>query len=320
MSSNLIKTGVLLALLTAIFVAVGYLVNGFEGMMIALVIALVTNIYSYWNSDSVVLRMFKARPVSAQEAPQLHEVIARLASRAGLPMPRVYLLDAPQPNAFATGRNPANAAVCVSTGLIDTLSLQEIAGVLGHELAHVMNRDTLTMTVAATIGGAISMFANLLQFNFLFGERRQGGRPGWLVLLIGALVAPFAAGLVQMAISRSREYEADRVGARLCGDPRWLASALAKIQEVVRKIPDPRAQSVPAAAHLFIINPLSGHGFDSLFTTHPATENRIAELERLADEWQHDVAHAPKPLELDSIVIAGGSAAGDQGFGPRPWG
>ena len=320
MSSNLIKTGALLALMTVIFVGVGWVVNGASGMVVALVIAVCMNAYSYWNSDSVVLRMFKAQPISAGEAPELYDVIAKLSDRAQLPMPRVYLLDSPQPNAFATGRNPANAAVCVSTGLLDIVNLQEVAGVLGHELAHVKNRDTLTMTVAATMAGAISMFANMLQFSALFGGRQRDNRMGWFGLLIAALVAPFAAGLVQMAISRSREYEADRVGAALCGNPRWLASALRKIQDAVRQTPNPQAERMPAAAHLFIINPLTGRGTDSLFTTHPATDNRIAELERLAVEWQQAGADVPRPIEIAGVPASRPSIASNRDTPSGPWG
>ena len=319
MSGNLIKTGMLLALMTGILVAAGAMVGSTEGMVIALLIALAMNAYSYWNSDSVVLRMFKAQPITAEQAPELHDVVGKLASRAGLPMPRVYLIDSPQPNAFATGRNPANSAVCVSTGLLDTLSLQEIAGVLGHELAHVKNRDTLTMTIAATMAGAITTFANLLQFSFLFGGRRPESRRGWLGLIAAALAAPFAAGLVQMAISRSREYDADRVGAAMCGNPHWLASALAKIQDAVRQLPNAPAQQMPSAAHLFIVNPLAGHAFDSWFTTHPDTGNRIAELERLAVEWQHAGVQAPQPIEIAGD-LGDGRVAGGPALTPRPWG
>src|SRR5262245_42004400 len=199
MPSNFLRTGVLLVLLTAIFVAMGYLVGGMEGMIIAFVIAVATNAFAYWNSDTAVLKMFRAQEVSAAEAPRLHQIVSQLAARAGLPMPRVYLLNSPQPNAFATGRSPERSAVAVSTGLLDTLSAQELAGVIAHELAHIRNRDTLTMTVAATIAGAISMFANVLQFGFLFGGGRRQNNPfGWIGLLAAVLVAPFAAMLVQM--------------------------------------------------------------------------------------------------------------------------
>ena len=320
MSGNLIKTGFLLVLMTAILVAVGGLVGSTEGMVIALAIAVAMNAFTYWNADKVVLRMFNAQPITAEQAPGLYDVVAKLAGRARLPMPRVYLIDSPQPNAFATGRNPANSAVCVSTGLLDKLSLEETAGVLAHELAHVMNRDTLTMTIAATMAGAISTFANLMQFSVLFGGRRPDNRRGWLGLIVAALVAPFAAGLVQMAISRSREYEADRVGAALCGNPHWLASALAKIQDAVQRLPNAQVQQIPSAAHLFIINPLVGNAFDSWFTTHPDTRNRIAELERLAADWQHAGTNAPRPIEIAGHQPSGGRMAGGPGSTSGPWG
>ena len=195
-------------------------------------------------------------------------------------MPRVYVIDNPQPNAFATGRSPSRAAVAASTGLLDTLSQEELAGVMAHELAHIKNRDTLTMAVAATIGGAISMFAQYLQLGMLFGGNRDNGNgPGFLASLVAMLIAPFAAMLVQMAISRSREYQADRMGAMICGNPMWLASALAKIHAAVQRTPNWQAERIPAAAHLFIINPLTGHGVDNLFSTHPNVENRIRALE-----------------------------------------
>ena len=303
MPSNFTKTGVLLILLTAIFVAMGALVGGTEGMVIAFVVAIGMNAFSFWNSDTVVLKMFKAQELSRTDAPQLHDVVGKLSQRAGLPMPRVYLLPSPQPNAFATGRSPDRAAVAVSTGLLDQLSLPELAGVIAHELAHVKNRDTLTMTIAATIGGAISMFANMLQFGALFGSGRRSPF-GWLGLLGAMLIAPLAAMIVQMAISRSREYEADRIGAAICGNPLWLASALQKIQAVARQVQNQDAQRVPAAAHLFIINPLTGTGMDNWFSTHPDTSNRIAELERLAHEWQQS-SNAPTPLELDDHMPQG---------------
>jgi heat shock protein HtpX len=318
MPSNFARTGVLLIALTAIFVAMGALVGGRDGMVIAFVIALGMNIFSFWNSDSVVLKMFRAQELSQSDAPWLFDLTGQLASRAGLPMPKLFLLDSPQPNAFATGRNPANSAVAVSTGLLDTLSRQELAGVIAHELAHVRNRDTLTMTVAATIAGAISMFANMLQFGFLFGRSRSNNGPlGWIGALVAILVAPFAAMLVQMAISRSREYEADRIGAITCGNPQWLASALEKIHLAAARVPNDDAEAVPAAAHMFIINPLTGRGFDNWFTTHPATENRIAELERLAHEWQS--VGAPPPLDIDGS----GSSPGNWGSpssADGPWG
>ena len=323
MPSNFARTGVLLVVLTGIFVAMGALVGGKEGMVIAFIIAMATNAYAYWNSDSVVLKMFKAQEVTAADAPRLHDIVKALAARAGLPMPRVYVVNSAQPNAFATGRNPDNSAVAVSTGLLDALSQEELAGVIAHELAHVLNRDTLTMTVAATIAGAISMFANLLQFGYLFGRRKEGdSRFGWIGVLAAVLVAPFAAMLVQMAISRSREYEADRIGAGFCGNPLWLASALQRIHTAARQIPYPEAEMAPAAAHIFIVNPLTGRGIDSLFTTHPNVENRILELQHLAAQWQQAGIDAPKP-----IVIASGMPTTTWGATQRgpstpagPWG
>ena len=284
MPSNIARTGVLLVVLTGIFVAMGALVGGNEGMVVAFIIAMATNVYAYWNSDSVVLKMFKAQEVTAADAPGLHDIVKALAARAGLPTPRVYVVSSPQPNAFATGRNPDNSAVAVSTGLLDALSQEELAGVIAHELAHVRNRDTLTMTVAATIAGAISMFANLLQFSYLFGTRKGNGRFGWIGTLAAVLIAPFAAMLVQMAISRSREYQADRMGATISGNPLALASALQKIEAYAHEIRNEPAEAAPATAHLFIINPLTGEGMDNLFSTHPNTQNRIAELEKLAAE------------------------------------
>lgn len=325
MPSNFAKTGLLLVLMTGIFSGMGALVGGMEGLVVAFLLALGTNLFSFWNADTVVLKMFKAHELPAAEGRPLHELVEQLADRAGLPKPRIYLLNSPQPNAFATGRNPANAAVAVSTGLLDTLSWQELAGVIAHELAHVRNRDTLTMTVAATFAGAISLFANMLQFGFLFGGRRQSGPFGWLGTLAAVLIAPFAAMLVQMAISRSREYEADRVGAAICANPLWLASALRKIHAKAVQIPYEDAERVPAAAHLFIVNPLTGRSFDNLFTTHPDIENRIAELDRLAAEWQQQ-GHGSSlpPLQVPGEAAPGPwstSAAGARpGSTGGPWG
>jgi heat shock protein HtpX len=233
----------------------------------------------------MVLKMFRAQEVDARSAPEYYGIVADMARRAELPMPRAFIMNNPQPNAFATGRSPSHAAVAVSTGLLDTLSKEEVAGVVAHELAHIKHRDTLTMTVAATIGGAISMLAQYLQFGMLFGGGRDDrGGMGWIGALLAMLVAPFAAMMVQMAISRSREYAADRLGAMICGNPLWLASGLEKIQNVARRVPNEDAEQIPAAAHVFIINPLTGQGVDNLFSTHPNTENRIAELLALARE------------------------------------
>jgi heat shock protein HtpX len=275
----------LLAVLTAIFVALGALVGGQTGMLIASIFALGMNFFSYWNSDKMVLRMYGAREVDEHSAPEYYGIVRELAQRAGLPMPKVYVMDSPQPNAFATGRNPSHAAVCASTGLLQALSRDEVAGVMAHELAHIKNHDTLTMTIAAAIGGAVSMLAQYMQFGMMFGGGRED-RSGLGVIgsLLAILVAPLAAMLVQMAISRSREYVADNMGAQICGQPLWLASALGKIQNYAHRIPNEEAEAAPATAHMFIINPLTGQGMDNLFSTHPNTENRIAALEELARE------------------------------------
>ena len=285
MPMNYMRTAMLLALLTAIFVAMGAAVGGQQGMVIAFIFALGMNIFSLWNSDKMVLRMFGAQEVDEQSAPEYYGMVRDLAKRADLPMPRVYIINNAQPNAFATGRSPTRAAVASSTGLLETLSREELAGVIAHELAHIKNRDTLTMTIAATIGGAISMVAQYMQFGMLFGGNRDD-RSGLGIIgaLLAIIVAPFAAMLVQMAISRSREYSADRLGALICGNPRWLSSALARIHNAAHRIVNDDAERVPAAAHMFIINPLTGRGIDNLFSTHPNTENRIAALEALAQE------------------------------------
>jgi heat shock protein HtpX len=282
---NYVRTAMLLALLTAIFVALGAAVGGQTGMVIAFFLALAMNLFSLWNSDKMVLRMYGAREVDEHSAPEYYGIVRELSQRAGLPMPRVFLMQSPQPNAFATGRSPAHAAVCASTGILQALSREELTGVIAHELTHIKNHDTLTMTVAASIGGAVSMLAQWMQFGFLFGGNRDDrSGVGMVGALLAILVAPLAAMLVQMAISRSREYAADRGGAIISGQPMWLASALAKIQNYVHQVPNETAEAVPATAPLFIINPLSGQGFDNWFSTHPNTENRIAALEEMARE------------------------------------
>jgi heat shock protein HtpX len=278
---NYLKTAILLAGLTALFMGVGYLIGGASGAVIALVIAAATNLFAYWNSDRMVLSMYGAHEVDRSTAPELIGLVAELAGRAGLPMPRVFLMDDPQPNAFATGRNPENAAVAVTTGLIHSLTREELAGVIAHELAHVKNHDTLLMTVTATIAGAISMLA---QFGMFFGGHRDNNGRGVVGSIVLMILAPLAAMLVQMAISRTREYAADNLGARIVGQPMWLASALAKIDNAAHQIPNVEAERNPATAHMFIINPLLGQGVDNLFTTHPSTENRIAALRELAAE------------------------------------
>jgi heat shock protein HtpX len=274
------RTALLLAGLTGLFMGVGYLIGGAGGAVIALAVAAATNLFAYWNSDRMVLSMYGAHEVDAHTAPDLHRLVAELAGRAGLPMPRVFLMDNPQPNAFATGRNPDNAAVAVTTGLVQSLRREELAGVIAHELAHIKHHDTLLMTITATIAGAISMLA---QFGLFFGGNRNnsGGFLGSLAMMI---LAPLGAMLVQMAISRTREYAADEMGARICGQPMWLASALAKIDNAAHQVPNMEAERAPATAHMFIINPLSGQGMDNLFATHPSTENRIAALQRLAGQ------------------------------------
>ena len=278
---NYLKTAILLAGLTGLFMGVGYLIGGASGAVIALLIAAATNLFAYWNSDRMVLSMYGAHEVDRHTAPELVDLVGELAGRAGLPMPRVFLMDDPQPNAFATGRNPQNAAVAVTSGLIQSLSREELAGVIAHELAHIRNHDTLLMTVTATIAGAISMLA---QFGMFFGGHRDNNGPGLVGSIAMMILAPFGAMLVQMAISRTREYAADNLGARIVGQPMWLASALAKIDNAAHQIPNMEAERNPATAHMFIINPLSGHGVDNLFTTHPSTANRIAALQQLAAE------------------------------------
>jgi heat shock protein HtpX len=236
------------------------------------------NLFAYWNSDKMVLSMYGARQVGPQEAPDFHALIEQLARNAGLPMPKVFLIESDQPNAFATGRNPENAAVAATTGLLRLLTQEEIAGVMAHELAHVKNRDTLTMTITATLAGAIGMLANFAMF-FRGGDNRGPGLIGSIAIMI---LAPLTATMVQMAISRSREYEADKLGAEIAGRPLWLASALQKLERGA-EIPNPQAESNPATAHLFIVNPLSGAGADNLFSTHPSIANRVARLRAMAD-------------------------------------
>ena len=276
---NYIRTGLLLAAMTGLFLAVGYFLGGSGGMAIAFVIALAMNAFSYWNSDKMILRMYGAQEVSEGSHPGYYRMVRDLAHNAGLPMPKVYIMENDQPNAFATGRNPENAAVAATTGLLRRLNEQEVAGVMAHELAHVKNRDTLIMTITATIAGAISMLGN---FAFFFGRGRDNplGIIGTLAIMI---LAPLGAVLVQMAISRTREYAADRMGAEIAGSPRGLASALHKISASARSIENNTAERNPATAHMFIINPLSGARMDNLFSTHPSTQNRIAALMNMAE-------------------------------------
>jgi heat shock protein HtpX len=309
--NSYLRTAVLLAGMTALFLGVGWLIGGKGGVAIAFLVALATNAFAYWNSDKMVLRMYGAREVDAATAPQYYAAVERLARNAGLPMPRVYVMENDQPNAFATGRNPQNAAVAATTGLLRRLSPEEVAGVMAHELAHVKNRDTLIMTVTATIAGAISMLAN---FAFFFGGSRDGeSRPlGFVGILLVALLAPAAAMIVQMAISRTREYEADRLGAEICGRPTWLADALERIQEGVRQIPNPRAERNPATTHLFIANPLHGRSFSALFSSHPPTGERVRRLRAMSGQEASGTGGFPRP--------AGSGPWGTQARRGGPWG
>ena len=275
---NYLKTATLLADMTALFVGIGFMLGGPTGMLIALAIAVGMNVFAYWNSDRIVLSMYGANQVDARTAQGLYGTVEQLAARGGLPMPKVYVIDNDQPNAFATGRNPENAAVAATTSLLRLLSTEEIAGLMAHELAHVKNRDTLIMTVTATIAGAISMLATFAMF---FGVYRNNplGFIGTILLMI---LAPVAAMLVQMAISRTREYAADREGAEICGHPMWLADALGKLELGARQIDNPQAENNPATAHMFIVNPLHARSIDGLFSTHPDMKNRIRLLREMA--------------------------------------
>lgn len=273
---NGFKTLMLLSALTALLMALGFTFGGSQGALIALVVALGMNLFSYWNSDKIVLRMHGARQVDGQSAPEFYAMVAELACRAELPMPKVYVIDSPHPNAFATGRNPENAAVAATTGLLNMLTRDEIAGVMAHELGHVKNRDTLIMTMVATVAGAISMLAN---FGMFF--RGSDNRGNALATILAVIVAPIAAMIVQMAISRTREYGADRAGAEISGNPMALASALAKISRGAAAIPNPVAQQMPSAAQLYIV---PAH-VSEMFSTHPATEKRIAALQDMAGDY-----------------------------------
>jgi heat shock protein HtpX len=307
---NTLKTAVLLAALTALFMGLGYLIGGASGAMIAFVIAAAMNLFAYWQSDKIVLSMHGAMRVDEASAPHYVRLVRQLADNAGLPMPATYIMQQPQPNAFATGRDPDHAAVAVTTGLLDTLSSEELAGVLAHELGHIKNRDTLTMTITATLAGAVSMLAN---FAFFFGGNRDNNNPlGFVGILVAAIVAPIAAMIVQMAISRTREYSADRAGAEISGRPEALAAALAKISNAAERIPNMDAERNPAAAHLFIVNPLSGARMDNLFSTHPATENRIAALMAMAREFG-----VQSPAARPSVALP---KVGTTGRQRGPWG
>lgn len=274
-----LRTYVLLAALTALFGVVGGAIGGQSGMVLALAFAAAGNLFAYWNADKIVLRMYRAQPADEAHPSgavrRYVEITRSLADLAGLPQPKIYLIDSDQPNAFATGRNPQNAAVAATTGLLRMLSDEELAGVMAHELAHVKNRDTLTMTVTATIAGAITTLANFAMF---FGGNRDSNGGNIIGQIAIMLLAPLAAGIVQMAISRGREYEADALGAEICGRPEWLASALAKISNGAARIPNEFAERHPETGQMMIVNPLSGRGADNLFSTHPSTQNRIDRL------------------------------------------
>ena len=317
---SIARTALLLAAMTALFLAIGGLIGGRTGMLIALALAVAMNLFAYWNSDRMVLSMYGAQQVDRHAAPGLVDIVERLTARAGLPMPKVFIIQSEQPNAFATGRDPEHASVAATTGLLDRLSPEEVEGVMAHELAHVKNRDTLIMTITATIAGAIGMLAN---FGMFFGggqrddEEGGGGGLGLIGGIVLAIVAPLAAMVVQMAISRTREYAADAEGARICGNPLWLASALERLEQAAHAIPNSRAERNPATAHLFIVNPLSGRGADNLFSTHPAMANRVAALRNLA---------AQAGMTWDSRARPAGPASASGPWGgrssrrPGPWG
>ena len=277
---NIMKTAILMAAITALFVVIGSMLGGQKGMILALLFALGMNFFSYWFSDKMVLKMYNAQEVDASSAPQFYAMVQELAQRAGLPMPRVYLIQEDAPNAFATGRNPEHAAVAATTGILRVLSARELRGVMAHELAHVKHRDILISTISATMAGAISALANFAMF---FGGRDSEGRPVNPIASIAvAILAPLAASLIQMAISRAREFEADRGGAEISGDPAALAAALQKIEAYARGVPFQAAEEHPATAQMMILNPLHGGGIAKLFSTHPATEERVARLMQMA--------------------------------------
>lgn len=305
---NYAKTALLLAGLTGLFMAIGFMLGGQGGMLLALAFAAATNLFAYWNSDRMLLGMYGAQEVDRATAPDLYDMTAQMAARAGLPMPRLYIIHEDQPNAFATGRNPENAAVAVNTGLLNLMSREEVAGVIAHELAHIKNRDTLIMTITATIAGAISMIAN---FGMFFSGSRENNNqgPGIIASIALMILAPLAAMVVQMMISRTREYAADRLGGEIVGNPLWLASGLQRLEQGVHAIPNARAEYNPATAPLFIINPLSGERMDNLFSTHPNTGNRVAALV--------EQARAMGIRDAGSSGSRGGTSSAPQG---GPWG
>lgn len=294
-----LRTFILLAGMTALFIGVGFMIGGEQGMMIAFAIAIAMNMFAYWNSDKMVLSMYGAKQVDRTNAPEFYGLVEDLAVKAQLPMPKVYIIEESQPNAFATGRNPDNAAVAATTGLLEILSREEIAGVMAHELAHVKNRDTLIMTITATIAGAISMLAN---FAFFFGGHSRNNPMGMVGTLLLMILAPLAAMLVQTAISRTREYHADRIGAEICGQPQWLASALEKLEQGSRHIENESAEENPATAHMFIINPLHSHSIDNLFSTHPNTENRVRKLREMSAQSKLSPSRSPSRASGSSMI------------------
>ncbi len=277
---NTLRTGILMAALTGLFLVVGFLLGGGTGMMLAFLFAACTNLFAYWNSDKVLLSLYGAHQVDERSQPELVHLVSQLTARAGVPMPKVYIVENDQPNAFATGRNPEHGALCVTSGLLKRVDDEELAGVLAHEIGHIKHRDTLTMTITATIAGAVAMLANFVFFLGGFGGRRNNPL-GLIGILVVSLLAPIAAVLVQMAISRSREFEADKAGAEISGRPLWLASALQKIDRAAQAIDNEPAQANPATAHMFIVNPLHGN-FSGLFSSHPSTAERIERLRAMA--------------------------------------
>ena len=312
------RTAMLLAAMTALFMGIGYLVGGQTGMVVAFLVAAAMNLFAYWNSDKMVLSMYGAREVDERAAPELYGLVRQLAANAEIPMPKVFIMDNPQPNAFATGRNPEHGAVAVTTGLLERLNRDELAGVIAHELGHIKHRDTLTMTITATLAGAISMLAN---FGFYFGGGNRNsdgiGPIGGLMLVI---LAPIAAALVQFGVSRGREYEADRIGAEISRKPLSLASALRKISSAAEQIPNSPAERNPASAHLFIVNPLSGARMDNLFSTHPNVENRIAQLDEIAARMGQGAGVQPSSSAPRAAGPWGGAAPQASGYRRRgPW-
>jgi heat shock protein HtpX len=305
---NTLKTGILMVALMGLFITIGAMIGGVGGMMIAFVIAAGMNLFAWWNSDKMLLRMFGARQVDARSDPALYHMVERLVANARLPMPKVYISENPQPNAFATGRDPEHGAVCVTTGLMERCTQEELAGVVAHELGHIRNRDTLIMTIVAVLAGAIGMVANMAMF-MGGGHDRERNPLGIVGVVLVMFLAPIAAMLVQSAISRSREYEADKAGAEISGRPQWLADALGQIERAAKGLPNHAADANPATAHMFIINPLHG-GLSGLFSTHPPTQERIARLRAMGNGAGVDIA-SPRPVP--QVVSPGAAPKG-------PWG